>query len=159
MATLSHRLLFELEDVRKELLEVVNKLKPEEFDWRPRPDMKSPKALLQEIGTMEKISMTVVAGGPKLEWEKAVSWSGDDAKAILKDLEKIRKETVRYLKTADEKLLKPLQLPKAWQQYFGGPTVAPEELVRWVARHEYYHLGQLVTYRWLLGYNPYKEST
>jgi uncharacterized damage-inducible protein DinB len=159
MAKLSQRLLFELEDVRKELLEVVKKLKPEEFDWHPRPDMKSPKDLLQEIGTMEKICMTVVAGGPKLEWDKAVSWSGDDVKAILKDLDKIRKETVRYLKSADKKLAEPMPLPKGWQQYFGAPAIEPEELVRWVARHEYYHLGQLITYRWLLGYNPYKEGS
>lgn len=31
-------------------------------------------------------------------------------------------------------------------------------MVRWVARHEYYHLGQLIYNRWLLGYNPYKLS-
>ncbi len=160
MATLSQRLLRELQEVREELVSVASRLKPEEFDWHPRPDMKSPKELLQEIGTMEKICMTVVARGPKLDWDRAVSWSGNDVKAFLKDLEAIRAETVRHLQSArDEELHKPVPLPENWHQYFGGPTVEPEEIVRWVARHEYYHLGQLITYRWLLGYNPYKEAS
>lgn len=159
MATHAQRLLWELKDIRNELGEVVRKLKPEEFEWRPRPDMKSIKELLQEIGIMEKISMTFVAKGSKLEWDRAVSWSGSDQNAIWKDLEAIRAETNRFLQsTKDELLQKPMQLPESWHQYFGGPTVEPEELVRWVARHEYYHVGQLITYRWLLGYNPYKEA-
>ena len=159
MATHSQRLLRDLQDIRNELGEIVRELKPEEFDWHPRPDMKSPKDLLQEIGSMEKICMNVASGGPKLEWERAVSWSGTDQNAIWKDLEAIRAETVRYLQSISEELLqKPMRLPETWHQYFGGPTVEPEELVRWVARHEYYHVGQLITYRWLLGYNPYKEG-
>jgi uncharacterized damage-inducible protein DinB len=160
MAKLSQRLLWELEDIRQELVDIVRKLKPEEFDWHPRPDMKSPKDLLQEIGTMERVCMTVAAGRPKPDWEKAVTWSGNDAGTTLKDLEKIRAETVSFLKPAtDEQLVRSIPVPESWRQYFKEPTVEPEELVRWVARHEYYHLGQLITYRWLLGYNPYKEGT
>lgn len=155
--TLKERLLKELKEIREELVETARQIKPEEFDWRPRPDMKSAKALLQEIGTMEKICVNVLAGGPKLEWEKAVNWSGDDLKAILKDLESIRKETLRYLDSlSDEDLHKPVEMPESWHQYT-GPRWEPEEMLRWVARHEYYHLGQLIYNRWLLGYNPYKE--
>lgn len=159
MAKLFQRLLWELEDIRQELAAEVRQLKPEELDWHPRPDMKSPKGLLQEIGTMEKVCMAIAAGDPELEWEKAVSWSGEDAGAILSDLERIRAETTTFLRSAaDGQLTKPVSLPESWQQYFKGATVEPEELVRWVARHEYYHLGQLITYRWLLGHNPYKAQ-
>ncbi|OGF57652.1 MAG: hypothetical protein A2Z21_02760 [Candidatus Fraserbacteria bacterium RBG_16_55_9] len=158
VATHSQRLLKELKEIREELIGIVAQLKPEEFDWHPRPDMKSAKDLLKEIGAMEKICVNVAAGGPKLEWERAISWSGTDQDSMLKDLESVRAETNRFLQSAtEERLQKPISLPEAWHQYF-GPTVEAEELVRWVARHEYYHVGQLITYRWLLGYNPYKQG-
>jgi uncharacterized damage-inducible protein DinB len=151
------RLLQELSDIRKELTEEAHKLKPEEFNWAPRPDMKTCKALLQEIGTMEKICVSWITQQTKLEWDKAVAWSGQDARAILSDLEKTRAETLRYLNSCtEEKLQTPVALPEAWHQYW-GPTVEPEEMLRWVTRHEYYHLGQLITYRWILGDNPYKR--
>jgi uncharacterized damage-inducible protein DinB len=160
MATLAQRLLRELKDIRDELQQVVRKFQPEEFHWQPRPGMKSAKDLLQEIGRMEKICMNVAMGGPKLEWQNAVSWSGTDVTATLEDLAAVRTETVRHLQsTSDERLHNPIQLPDSWHQYFAGPTVELEEIIRWVARHEYYHLGQLITYRWLLGYNPYHETT
>ena len=40
----------------------------------------------------------------------------------------------------------------------GGDTIEPEELVRWVCRHEYYHLGQIIIYRWMQGDNPYARG-
>lgn len=152
------RLLKELKVIRDELVQTARQIKPEEFDWRPRPDMKSAKAMLQEIGTMEKLCINVIAGGQPLKWETAVKWSGDTLNAILKDLEKIRKDTLRYLdKCSDDDLCKPVKMPKSWHRWT-GPRIEPEEIVRWVARHEYYHLGQLIYNRWLLGYNPYKQS-
>lgn len=151
------RLLKELKEIREELLETARPIKPEEFDWPPRPGMKSAKALLQEIGTMEKVCLSVLAGGPELEWEKAVQWSGNDLNSILKDLEDIRRETLRYLDSlSDDDLHKPVEMPESWHQY-AGPRLEPEEVIRWIARHEYYHLGQLIYNRWLLGYSPYKE--
>jgi uncharacterized damage-inducible protein DinB len=160
MATDTHktRLLKELKEIRDELFETARSIKPEEFEWHPRPGMKSAKALLQEIGATEKICLSVLAGGPKLEWEKAVRWSGDDLNSILKDLESIRQETLRYLDSlSDDDLHKPVAMPESWHQYT-GPRLEPEEMLRWIARHEYYHLGQLIYNRWLLGYNPYKTE-
>jgi len=36
--------------------------------------------------------------------------------------------------------------------------VEPEELLRWVVRHEYYHLGQMITYQWQRGKNPNEKG-
>ena len=156
----SERLLFDLNEVRKELEMEVDKVKAEEFEYSPSPDlgMKSCKALLQEIGSMEKICMTWTAHQQMLGWETAVAWSGNDAVSTMKDLAAIRAETLAYLKDAGEdKLQAPIPVPAEWRQYFAGDTIEPEEMIRWVTRHEYYHLGQLVTYRWILGDNPYKQ--
>lgn len=152
------RLTSEFNDIRKELTEEVKKLKSEEFDWAPRPEMKTCKGLLQEIGAMEKICVNWIASQSKLEWEKAVPWSGNDSQSTLNDLEKVRAETLQYLNACTEdKLQTSVPVPEEWHQYM-GKTVEPEEMLRWVARHEYYHLGQLITYRWILGDNPYKKT-
>lgn len=45
-ASFKEFLLKELGDVRKELLETASKIKAEEYDWRPRPDMKLSKDFL-----------------------------------------------------------------------------------------------------------------
>lgn len=153
------RLLYDLNEVRKELSEEVAKLKPEEFNYAPKEDMKSCKALLQEIGTMEKICITWVTKQQMLEWDTAASWTGDDANAIIADLSAIRGETLAYLAASTEGSLQAgAPVPDVWKQYMPFEAIEPEEMIRWVTRHEYYHLGQLISYRWILGDNPYKPS-
>jgi hypothetical protein len=36
-----------------------------------------------------------------------------------------------------------------------GAELEPEEALRWIAMHEYYHLGQIITYRWSQGFSPF----
>ncbi len=160
MASRAHkeRLLFELNGTRKELIEESKRFKPEEFDWAPRPGMKSCKGMLDEIARMEKVCVSYVTTQSRPEWDKAVAFEGNDLQAYLSALEKVRVETTQYLNACtEEKLQTPIPMPEAWQTYF-GKTVEPEEMLRWVTRHEYYHLGQLITYRWILGDNPYKRQ-
>jgi hypothetical protein len=155
------RLLHDLNEVRTELSTEVGKLKPEEFDWSPKPEleMKTCKALLQEIGTMEKICMNWVVNRQMLDWSTAVLWSGDTAASIMKDLEAVRNDTLAYLRDATEEQLQTAQpVPDEWRQYFPEDAIEPEEMIRWVSKHEYYHLGQLISYRWILGDNPYKPA-
>jgi hypothetical protein len=143
------------------LSQEVERLKPEEFDWAPRPDMKTFKALLQEIGTMEKVCVGWLLHQAVLDWKDAESSLGLDRNepgAAIQALGRVRKETVDYLNACSEAQLQtPVLLPEEWHVYW-GPTIEPEEVVRWVARHEYYHLGQFITYRWILGDNPYKRE-
>lgn len=90
--------------------------------------------------------------------DDAPAGSDTETAPILDGLARVRAATTRYLNGAsDEQLRSPIAMPEEWHQYF-GPSVEPEELIRWVARHEYYHLGQLIIYRWLLGDNPYQRG-
>jgi uncharacterized damage-inducible protein DinB len=156
------RLLYELKEIRTELSQELQRMQPEEVDWAPRPGMKSCRALLEEIGTMEKVCVHWLSHQEELDWKEtseAIAWQGNEAAPALRSLEQVRVGTLRYLDDcSEERLQTPVSLPAEWHQYFNGPTVEPEELLRWVARHEYYHLGQLITYRWILGDNPYKRS-
>lgn len=150
------RLLKTLDEIRKELVDTVQGLTPEEFGWAPAEGMKSYAALLQEIGTMEKLTTAWLTSGQELPWDMAAYVRGDSAANALADLAAIRTETLAYLHdVSEEKLETPVAVPAAWQQYWGA-EIEPEEGIRWVALHEYYHLGQMIIYRWQTGHNPYK---
>ena len=155
----SARLLYDLNGVREELLSEARRFKSDEFDWTPAPGMRSCKALLQEIGTMEKVCVHLARNGETLDWgtiTEELEAKSESISTLLSALEEIREETRAYLNAVtEEELETPIALPKSWQQYFDSPAVEPEELVRWVCRNEYYHLGQLIIYRWTLGDNPY----
>jgi hypothetical protein len=51
----AQRLEKDLGEIRNELATEVGQLKPEELGWAPQPGMKTYRALLQEIGTMEQL--------------------------------------------------------------------------------------------------------
>src|SRR2546423_14395662 len=115
------RLIAELNEIRDELAKEVAKLEPGQFDSSPAPamEMKTCKALLREIGSMEKICMGWLIQQKELDWEKCVTWSGDDAESHMKDLAAVRAETLAYLKDCtEEKLETAVALPESWYQYF-----------------------------------------
>jgi len=157
--TLKSRLLFDISDIRKELTKEVQELKPEELDYVPREGvhMKSIRALLEEIGAMEAVTVHMITDGKELDWGEVlttIAMAGVDPQGALKALATIRATTERYLEsTGDDALRTPIALPESWHQYFNSPVVEPEELVRWVGKHEYYHLGQIITYKWISGYS------
>jgi uncharacterized damage-inducible protein DinB len=161
------RLLIDLREIRKALVSEVSRVTPEEFDTAPGEGMKSYKALLREIGIEEKETITwivrrVLPNFKAPEWDSAwgdMPWTGEDLESALRDIATIRVETVQYLENASEEELEtPIPLPEPWKEYFSLNEMEPEQLIQLVARHEYYHLGQIVTYRWLAGDNPYERS-
>lgn len=156
------RLLFDLAEIRKELIEEFGKIADEELDWKPAPGMKSFRSLLVEIACVEVENLNLINTGVaeyKSTEEKLSDPSLGTAR-LLAELTELRKETISYLEQVSEEALQvPLNLPEDWYQFFGGETqVEPEELIRWITRHEYYHLGQIITMRWSQGHNPYKSA-
>ena len=152
----SERLLHNLQDVRRELTETVSPIPDDELGWAPAEDMKSYRALLQEIGCMERICTRWLATGDFLEWDMPGHVPANSTQSALQDLSTIRAETKAYLETVDESTLQTaVPVPAEWQQYWGN-EIEPEEVIRWIAQHEYYHLGQIITYRWSQGHNPYQ---
>ncbi len=157
----AQRLRKDLEEIRTQLLEVVQGLTPDELNWVPQPDlsMKSFKQILQEIGTMERLTCQMVIDQGMLDW--GVVWQTletDEPEVLLLGLKAIRAETLALLDTCTEAQLEtPVLLPEEWQGYFHEPMIEPEELLRWIVRHEYYHLGQLVIYQWQRGKQPLVE--
>jgi len=154
------RLLKELAETRAELSAEVAQLRPEDLGWAPKEDMKTYRALLQEIGAMEKLCIRWINKAQLLDWaeeDKALA-AAPDAASLTSALDVIRAETVDYLQSVSEETLEtPIDVHPNWHQYMGS-RLEPEEFVRWISRHEYYHLGQIVSYRWIQGHNPYKTA-
>ncbi|MEJ7807329.1 MAG: DinB family protein [Telluria sp.] len=155
----AQRLCDELNLIRRELSEEVRRLQPEHLDWSPQPGMKSYRALLAEIAVVESgCRAWAVSESDESDWDEQIK-SAPDAESLLQVLKQIRAQTLSYLQTcSEEELQATVTVPEHSRQYVGGPTHAREEIFRWIARHEYYHLGQIITYHWLRGDNPYQRG-
>jgi len=156
------RLLFDLASTREELLGEVRRIKPEDYDWAPADGMKSFHEMIGEMITMELLSVSLLAKGVEISWSatsEQVEKEAADVASAIAVLERTRAETLAYLDTCTEDTLEtPIHLPESWHGYFDTPDVEPEEIVRWIVRHEYYHMGQIITYLWMKGDNPYKRN-
>lgn len=158
----AERLLADLDEVRQELIREASRIPVQHLDWAPATGMKSYRELLIEIGSIESENLYLVTTGVA-DFDAAqtrVGGRGRDVHSVLENLAKGRAETVAYLKAvSEEEIQNPIPLPESWYQFFGGLTeIEPEELFRWIVRHEYYHLGQIITMRWIQGHNPYGSA-
>src|SRR5687768_6473751 len=126
------RLLHDLDEIRTELAGEVRRIQPEELDWAPRPDMNTFKALLLEIGAMEKVCVHWLAHQAMFDWKEAQDAIGSNEKdpgRVLEGLERVREETVGYLNAcSEEKLQTPVPVPKEWEVYWGSAAIEPEEM-------------------------------
>jgi hypothetical protein len=151
------RLLFELDQVRRELRTEAKYI--DDIDWAPTPDMKSYRALLLEVGAMQAETFVMLSERRIPEWSESESLvAGDTVSDKLSSLDTtLEKIKMVLMATKDDALEATVTVPHEWVASFGAREVEIEEFVRWVARHEYYHLGQIVSYNWIRGINPYKH--
>lgn len=154
----AERLRSDLNGIRKELTETIKDLTPDDLNWMPNPDskMRTIKDIIQEIGAMEAVTFHLAAYQTDLDWGTAMqTLDKDTVTDLLGVLSEIRGRTVAYLESVSEETLEtPIPLNAEWQGYFNVSVIEPEELMRWLVRNEYYHLGQLITYQWQRGKNP-----
>src|SRR5687767_6526611 len=137
---LNERLRHELTSIRKELAEEVAHIPEDGLDWAPAAGMKPYRELLLEIGTMERESAEFLRTGKVPEWQllwDSLAEHAQSPESLLRTMEADREETLRYLDEADsERLGKLLPIPESWHEFFGTSAIEPEELLRWIARHE-----------------------
>jgi uncharacterized damage-inducible protein DinB len=82
------------------------------------------------------------------------STSLDNLKRVLIS---VRQETLDYLDTLSEaELEENVSYLGAWFGSFWLPELPRAELFLNIADHEHYHIGQLTSYLWFRGDDPYK---
>ena len=148
-----------MEIVRSDLDEVLGKLDQEMMNLAPKPGMRTISGLLVEIAQTELQTVAYMTqGGPVMSDEEAQKQFGDcdsleNMTRILKD---IRVRTLSYLGTLSEaQLQEPLVSHAKWFSSLGLSSVPRAEVFRSIAQHEWYHVGQLISYLWAMGDDPY----
>lgn len=149
----------ELKQIRADLRKELAPVQDIDLDWAPKEGMKSYRALLKEIGAIQVETSIFVREGRVPPWEEAESYvTGDTVAQIVASLDHLLDELVEFLSGQTDADFDRFLDVKDWEWFFGTSQIEPDEMVRWVARHEYYHLGQIVTYNWMRGLDPYKAT-
>ncbi|MFI5385459.1 MAG: DinB family protein [Fimbriimonadales bacterium] len=129
-----------LASVREDLDEVLSKLDQEMMEWAPGEGMRTVAGQLFEIAAMEVQMLARVKEGRRLTDEDAKQRFGDcdSLENLKKVIVAVRGRTLDYLDSL-------------------GPDEFDKHMaIEWIAMHEYYHVGQLISYLWARGDNPYR---
>ncbi|RYD49127.1 MAG: DinB family protein [Verrucomicrobiaceae bacterium] len=147
-----------LNTVRKDLNDVLGRLNDKMLPWAPREGMRSTGDQLVEIFGTELQCVAKLKGEPELSWATIDTTVAEpDSLVYLRSrLEESRAATLVYIESLTEAQIKaPAIIPPDWFESMGLPQVPVGEVLRWIAQHEWYHTGQLVSYLWFRGDNPY----
>lgn len=157
--TLHDLLKARLAIVREDLDEVLGRLSESDLDWAPTPGMRTVRGQLIEIAATERQLMTWITDQRKLSYQEAEDFGeGSNTFQGLKlALSDTRKQTLEYIDSLTaEELEQPFPFPERWFEALRQPFTPRAEAFRSLAQHEWYHTGQLVSYLWSRGDNPYK---
>lgn len=157
--SLHDRLKARLALVRSDLEEVMGRLGEGDMPFAPADGMRTIGGQLAEIAATETQVMSWLKEGKTAPWQEvnASFERGATLSGLKETLAKIREETLQYLESlSDDELETPIAMPKGWFESLNAETVPPSEVFRSIAQHEWYHVGQLVSYQWFRGDDPYK---
>lgn len=156
--TTSDAIRANLLSVRKELLEVVPHLKDGMLDWAPTEGMRTIKGQFAEILGTESSLISAISGDDSQEFSELEDsfLAIDTVEGLIKAAEEVRARTLEYLSgLSEEDLAAPANVSEGFAQWQEMSPVPVAEVFRLIARHEYYHVGQLFSYLWAKGDNPY----
>ena len=150
-----------LSSVRKDLDEVIARIQNGILDWAPTESMRTIKGQLVEILATEQNVCERLQGLPRRSYQEveAPFLALNDIQDFTAKLAKIRSATLSLLESLeDQELAAPAAVSEAFTEYVDLKVVPKSELFRFIARHESYHAGQLTSYLWSRGDNPYDWS-
>ncbi len=148
-----------LQLVRNDLHEAIARLSGDLLDWAPREGMRTVRGQLEEIAVTEMQVMAWIRDGQKLPYQEVENSLPKplDLAGLVELLGTVRAQTLAYLDSLTEAdLNEPIPFPEGWFEALMLPAVPRHEPFRSLAAHEWYHTGQLVSYLWSRGDDPYK---
>lgn len=147
-----------LDSTRTELAEVFPHLTDADFDWAPAPGMRTIQGQFVEIIGTEIALQQVAKNHPRRSSAEvdAELFELKTVGAMIEKLTQVRRETLEFLANASEnQLAAPVTISQGFKQYLELEEIPASELIRHIGRHEAYHTGQLMSYLWAKGNNPY----
>lgn len=148
----------ELDSVRSDLKETFPHLNDDLINWAPAPGMRTVQGQFVEMISTERSILDRLEGIPSgdPEVEDAPLWAAESIPDLIDLLNETRARTLHLLAGyTDENLGKSVPTSEGFAQYLCLDAVPAAELFRFIARHESYHAGQLVSYLWARGDDPY----
>jgi len=151
-----------LDSARTQLAETLPHLTDEMLDWAPAPGMPSIHRIFMDIIATEQYITDGLRGLPTKTNEEldAPLLSIRTAPGLVKKLTEVRAETLQYLDGLKEaELIGPARNSDTYAKRLELKLVPVSEVLRYIARHESYHAGQVVTYLWARGDDPYSWAS
>ncbi|MBS1722886.1 MAG: DinB family protein [Armatimonadetes bacterium] len=155
--TTTHGLLkARLEMIRRQLDQVLDHFSDEDLAWSPAEGARTVGGQILEIADKDRESVRWLQTGV---WPDDEPPSFDVQTASLSDmrgaLRTIRQTTYEYIDSLTEAELETLHpSPEGWLEALGLTECPRSEIIRNIAAHEWYHVGQLLTYCWVRGDDP-----
>ena len=150
-----HSLLARLAATRLDLDEVTSRLTQADVEGAPAPGMRTVGGQLVEIIDTEMQFLLKLKTGQGFSMEEGRARIGDvsSLSVLLASLVSTRAETVEYIESlfAEE-----LNEEVTWYAWSGLPTATRADALASILLHESYHTGQLVSYLWSRGDDPYR---
>ena len=143
-----------LSNVRRWLDTVLRRLTPELLEWSPAPGMRTIAGQLVEIIAVEAPLVPYLKTGHLLTEAEIEAIVGDaqNLNNLLHVLTEVRQRTLDYLNSlTEEELSEIVPSGDAWFGTLWLPAMPRAEHFLNIAEHEYYHVGQLITYLWCKG--------
>lgn len=152
-------LIQRLNFTRQELHEVIERLNDDLMPWAPSPGMRTAGGQLIEIASSELQLHQAITGQPMTPWKEILDFTKDFRSLAdhLGFLDKVRKDflaTVSQL--SNEELAEQTTAVSKWTEGIGLPSISKHDAIVGICQHESYHTGQLVSYLWAKGDDPYK---
>lgn len=144
---------------RADLDEVIGRLDQSMMAWAPRDGMRTIAGQLVEIASCEVQLIRQLRRVPAVtDADVRVMIGQPDDLAVLKRfLSSVREDTLGYLRSlSDEELEQEAKIEHWSYETLGQRRAIRSEALRGIAQHEAYHTGQLVSYLWARGDNPYE---
>lgn len=128
------------------------------MDWAPAAGMRTVSGQIVEIAATELQLIARLKDGRAISDEAAAGIIGDctDPDNLRRALVAFRQQTLGYLDSLSETdLAEEIPFDGGWFASLMLPTVPRAEVFLNIADHEWYHVGQLTSYFWARGENPY----
>ncbi len=148
----------QLHSVRSDLVETYPHLNDDLLPWAPAEGMRTVQGQFVEMISTERALLDRLQGkeSGNPDEEDAPLWAAKTVAELVKMLDETRALTLQLLdQTSEEELHAQVKVSAGFAGYLGLETVTAAALFSFIARHESYHAGQMVSYLWSRGDNPY----
>lgn len=144
--------------VRRDLDECLERMTPDMLGWAPQKGMRTVAGQLVEIVATEMQLVTLLSEDRWIDDPEALAILGgsDDLEKLKTATQEVRERTLGYLNSlSEEELAEEVEFGGGWMGSLGLTAVPRAEVFVNIADHEWYHVGQLTSYLWARGIDPY----